>query len=63
MLRHSRVLPNAAGTVMAASTLLTMYAVPVSAFSGRLSVEKRGSRQVPVHAGSGSTLALECVSL
>ncbi len=67
VLRHSRSLPSTALTFMARSLKLTMYAVPVSSFSGRpapLDVgAKRGSRQVPVHSEEGSILALAQVSL
>ena len=44
---------------------LTVKIVPVSAFSGRppSDAAPSGSRQVPVHAGSGSIFAPACVSL
>ena len=68
VLRHKRILPSAAGTVIAYSRPVSLFMkiVPESAFSGRLPSaggEKRGSRQVPVQAGFGSTLALNFVSL
>jgi len=50
----------------AAVQQFTMNSVPLSAFSGRPPSAgglKRGSRQVPVHKGLGSILALACVSL
>ena len=67
VLRQKRILPSAAGTSIAVvAPSLTMKSVPVSAFSGRPPSAgglKRGSRQVPVHAGVGSIFALACVSL
>src|SRR4051812_4900931 len=60
VLRHSRILPYAAGTV--SESLRTPFTVkiwPSRAFSGRppsFGGLKRGSRQVPVHTvGPGST--------
>ncbi len=68
VLRQNRVLPFAAGTVIAVVLpSLTMNSWPVSEFSGRASPGglKRGSRQVPVHivAPAGSIFAFAWVSL
>ena len=58
---------NEAGTLIESLRgPLTVKMVPVSAFSGRPPSAgglKRGSRQVPVHAGLGSVLASSWVSL
>ena len=62
VLRQKRIFPSAAGTeIDVVAPSLTMNSVPVRAFSGRPPSAgglKRGSRQVPVHAGSGSIFAL-----
>src|SRR5690606_37181816 len=54
VLRQNRSLPSAAVTVRGAEMSLTMYMVPVSAFSGSCppsdASANRGSRQVPVHS-------------
>src|SRR6266850_7252145 len=70
VLRQNRILPWAAGTLIACEqqpTSLTMKIVPVRAFSGwppSAGGLKRGSRQVPVQTfGSGSILAFAWVSL
>lgn len=67
VLLHSRMVANSAGTTVASLAMpLTMNRVPVRAFSGRPPSdggEKRASRQVPVHCGLGSILALAIVSL
>src|SRR5262245_25647797 len=63
---QNRILPSAAGIVIAASNPeLTMNNWPVTAFSGRPPSAgglKRGSRQVPVHVGGscGSITAFAC---
>ena len=68
VLRQKRILPSAAGTLIAlVAPALTMKIWPVSAFSGRPPSAgglKRGSRHVPVQTpGSGSIFALAWVSL
>src|SRR6188768_804051 len=60
VLRHRRVLPSVALTVMGRSEKFAMYMVPVRLFSGFdapfATEANRGSRHVPVQVGDGSIL-------